>query len=83
MPHENIVNAINESNCGLNTSISEGMCNFILECMALNTAVISRDNDGNRFLHEGKVKRTGKEGGVSKEKRESNHAQCSKLVIHK
>jgi len=53
MPHEDLLQCICQSDCALNTSLSEGMCNFILESMALDTPVVARRNEGNQNLLEG------------------------------
>merc|ERR1740124_1502973 len=50
MTHGEVLASVQQSDACLNTSISEGMCNFILEAFALETPVIARKNEGNSFL---------------------------------
>jgi glycosyltransferase involved in cell wall biosynthesis len=48
--HDKLLAAMNESNVLLNTSLSEGMANVLLEAMALGTPVLARRNEGNCAL---------------------------------
>ena len=50
VPHPRLLSAIRDSDVVLNSSISEGMANSILEAMALETTVVARRNDGNADL---------------------------------
>jgi len=48
--HEDFMNIIKESDLVLNSSISEGMSNALLESMKIGVPVLARDNEGNRKL---------------------------------
>jgi glycosyltransferase involved in cell wall biosynthesis len=50
LPRNQLLDAMRQSDFVLNTSVSEGQSNTVLEAMALGTLVIVRDNPGNRAL---------------------------------
>lgn len=47
VPHEDFVNIIRECNLIINSSISEGMSNVLMEAMLLGVPVLARENEGN------------------------------------
>ena len=52
MPRDRLHASMREASIVLNTSVSEGMCNSLLEAMLLGTPVLARSNDGNAALLE-------------------------------
>jgi predicted glycoside hydrolase/deacetylase ChbG (UPF0249 family)/glycosyltransferase involved in cell wall biosynthesis len=57
--HDKLLAAINESALLLNTSLSEGMANVLLEAMALGKPVLARRNEGNCALIGSNMERGG------------------------
>jgi glycosyltransferase involved in cell wall biosynthesis len=48
--HDDFANVLRESNMVINTSISEGMSNVLMEAMYLGIPILARENDGNLKL---------------------------------
>lgn len=52
VPRSTLLSWIQQSNCLVNTSVSEGQCNAVLEAMMVGCPVVARRNEGNAAIVE-------------------------------